>query len=232
MRKNLPSNINYETALTLTKCAADKLNILLTDLGHPLHTNERVNSLAKCTGVSKQVASNLLSGIVPWMLDDIALLCNSFGKPPGFFLDQNQTLRIPADSSLVTSADAGESTVWRAPSGFLMHPRDFPNEPLHYISTTANGFFDDSIVRVMLIYEDWTAIDANAPVKKNFGYIIEDSNETLQAVKCIEVNEKVAVFASLNRSTPNRIVVPLQLSSNVNTGSRLVGRAIGAIQGF
>lgn len=219
-------------AASLYLRAASRLRSLLSDIGHPVDALGRATSLAKATGLSKQAASNLMSGIVPWTLDDVAVLCETFGKTAGFFLDPGPDQLIPADSIIVTSSDGGESTVWRAPGGFLESPRTFPKQPLRYISTSSPGYFDASLVRTMLVYEDWSGIDAHAPVVKNSGYVIEDAIGSLRPMRCLDVNNNVAVFTSRDKGGPDRVIVPVNLQLKANVGVHLVGKVIGAIQGF
>lgn len=214
----------------LSKRAATRLQKLLTDLGHPMDALGREASLARITSLSKRSVSNLLSGIVPWTLDDIGVLCATFGKSAGYFLDSVPGQAIPADSEVVTSMDGGESIVWRAPSGFLNRPRDFPGKALRYVSTSSIGYFD-STVRTLLVYEDWADVADPIPVVKNSHYMIEDADGVVQPMRCMDVTHSVGVFATKLSAFSDQIIVPIRMQSHNLTGIHLAGRPIGAIQG-
>ncbi|MDP1999999.1 MAG: helix-turn-helix domain-containing protein [Rhodoferax sp.] len=220
------------SAAALSHLAATRLQKLLTDSGHPIDALGRESSLAKVASVSRRSASNLLSGLVPWTLEDIGLLCATFGKSAGYFLDAELDQEIPADIAVVTSVDGGENTVWRAPSGFLDRQRDFPDQPLRYISTSSVGYFA-SEVRTMLVYEDWTSLAAHTlkPVAKDNYYIIEDINGIAHPMRCVETTEQVGVFASKYTGFSDRLIVPIRQNNNEPPGLHLAGKPIGTIHG-
>ncbi len=218
---------NERSAAVLSRLAASRLQKLLTDLGYPLDALGRESSLATKTSLSRRSVSNLLSGVVSWTLDDIGVLCTIFGKSAGYFLDKGPGQDIPADSDVVTSVDGGESIVWRAPSGFLNHPRDFPKQPLRYVSTSSIGYFN-STVRTLLIYEDWKGVIDKKPIVKNSHYMIEDANGNVQSMRCIDVNKSVGVFESKSSAFNDRIIVPIHSQDHETC---LAGKPIGAVQG-
>ena len=220
------------SAAALSRLAATRLQKLLSDTGHPIDALGRESSLAKVANLSKRSASNLLSGVVPWTLDDIGLLCSTFGKSAGYFLDAEVIQEIPADIAVVTSVDGGENTVWRAPSGFLNRPRDFPDQPLRYVSTSSIGYFN-STVRTMLVYEDWTSLAGHAlkPVVKDDYYMIEDTEGIARPMRCVDATGKVGVFASEFTGFSDRLIVPIFVKNNEPPGLHLAGKPIGAIQG-
>jgi hypothetical protein len=224
----MKSQSNHNKSLNLVSRASSRLNDLLTDLGYPLDMLGRSTSLAQNCSISARDATNLLSGIVVWSFHDLAVICDTFGKDPGFFLDSGRNSSVPADTTLVTSSDGGESTVWRAPNGFITQ-RKMPSAPLKYISTTSKGYFGRSPVRTMLVYEDWSQHAGLAIVEPQRGYILEDGDGSLKPMLCI------AVFARCMNHDQDRHIVPLLMSpvrDPATQGTHLVGQAIGSIQGY
>lgn len=222
-----------DTGTTLSRRAASRLRDLMVAMGHPFDPLGGPVALAEILNVSRSQATHLLSGVVPWSLDDLASISTVFGKSPGYFLDPDSGRGIPADSSTVTSSDGGEATVWRAPSGFLSSDRVVPHARLEYMTTTSPGYFTPHPVRTMLVYESWREIDDAVPITPNHGYLLEDSDGRLEAMRCVRVVDGMGTFAGVRQlRKADEVTFPIAWHHNSNTGKVVVGKALGAIQGF
>lgn len=220
------------TERTFTNRASLALHALLTNLGYSPDLMGRVNTLASAANVSKRHATNLLSGLVTWSFDDLALMCNIYGKSAGFFLDPGLERQLPCDTRLVTSSDGGESIVWRVPNGFLNTPLKHPEAPLRYISDSCPNIFANREARMMIVYEDWEAIPAAGGVSVNESYIVEDEDGALQTMLCTDIRKNtMAVFVARDKTRKTQVLIPLRWDSPESAGYRLIGKMVGCIQG-
>lgn len=223
------------TASSLSIRAAQRLNRLLTSLGHPVDTLGRIHSFSLFSKLPQGRANNILSGQVPWTLDDVASMSALFGKPPGYFLDPSDTENIPPDTRLVVSADGGESSVWRAPSGFVSIPTLAPPVRLRSVTAAARGFFRADSVPTLLVFEDKSpTLSQLAPQQ---GYIVENEAGQLRPLLLQSIHNDRAVFSARFEKDPALLVPVPGDSDDLDTflaeqSSRIVGRVVGAVQGF
>lgn len=212
----------------LSHRAAERLHNLLTDLGYSLDPLSRVSSLADKLKTSSQVASNLLSGRVEWSMGDLYAVTQCYSKNPSYFLDPPNAPQIPADTSIVTPADGGENTVWRAPSGFLNQSVK-SGARLQYLTAISNGFFSVQPVRTMLVYETWpTSQRTGTEVVTNSGYVLQSQDGTLNPYLCVARDRNTAVFSPPHTLDGDSDCVTLNLASI--SSQSIVGRAIGGVQ--
>lgn len=217
---------------SLSLLASERLIKLLTDSGYTLDPFSRATQLSECLGVALQLATNLLSGRVVWSLSDIALVSEAFHMTPGYFLDPDRAEPFPSDTTIVRSEDGGENIVWRAPDGFLS-ANPAVGAKLGYINSISPGlFFSSAPVRTKLVFEYVSGHFTASACSPSNGYVLQTPNGEFRTMSCIDVEGRTAVFSeSQTKGAPvyritdsDRDVYSAELS--------VVGRAIGAIQGF
>ncbi len=217
---------------TLTRRASQRLHELLSELGYPLDAFLRITSLAERLKQSTQASSNLLSGVVPWTLDDVAHLAKKFARTPGFFLDPQVGPRLPSDVQIVHSEDGGEPIAWRAPSGFLSRKMPIDSQ-LSYINTVSAGYFSNGLVRTKLVFHDWVRSKGEDVCFPNEGYILSSDAGGVVPMRCIAADRATGSF--LTPTDPTSVPVRVDFSKkrvNVASTFSVVGRVIGTVQGF
>jgi hypothetical protein len=205
--------------------AANRLNALLDEQGAPFDLLGRSSLVAQLMQATPQEAQQLLSGKVPWSWTQVARACGTFGRNPGFFLDEHPVPGIPTDTCVVPGADGGETIVWRAPRGFIKNPASATARLRYMTQHDVHGPYP---LCSLLVYAEQrftpkTLTQASA-------YVIE-SDSGLEAMRCVDVHDHVASFESSRPGALARVVQYADEASNDHTDRlpRIVGRILASI---
>lgn len=217
-----------DTDTTLVQRAASRLHALLDRNGIPTHPLIRNRHLAADLGVSLQESEALLSGLVPWSMGQLAAICQHFGQRPGYFLDPDVDLSLPADTSSVKSDDGGEPIVWRTPGGHKHHAPGHPQ--LSYFTVMGNSYFGGDRVPTAMVYHPVNDLSTVVPFHvNNVGYVYADESGVKRPVVCTKVTSRHIQLESItDPSLP--VLVPLQASAmTLMNAHQVLGRAIGTV---
>lgn len=202
--------------------AAAKLHQLMDELGCPFDLSGRSAVLGLKLHCSPEAATALLSGSAPWSLDDLAAVCTQFERSSCFFLEPSHTDQ-PADVQTITSADGGETIVWRVPPGFTPLPPPGAGQRLRYI--TCRQAFGPFPPGGLLVYAE-QALTAR-DLQPGHDYIIATATATgLAPMRCLEVRDSVASFCPSDKSDLPHLV---PLDDPQDPSPHVVGALIGII---
>lgn len=200
--------------------AAAKLHQLMDELGYPFDLPGRSAVLAVKLRCSPQAASALLSGAVPWSLDDLAAVSTQFDRTSCYFLEQDHADQ-PSDVQTVTSADGGETIVWRMPHGFAEAAQPGATQRLRYI--TCRLAFGPFPPGGLLVYAE-QAMTART-IHPGQDYIIATATG-LAPMRCIDVRDSVASFSPNDKSDLPHLV---PLEGQEDPCAHVVGPLVGII---
>lgn len=216
-----------DTTTTLVQRASARLHALLDGSGIATHPLVRNRHLAAELRLSLQESEALLSGLVPWNMGQLDKICQHFGQRPGYFLDPDVNMSLPADASTVTSTDGGEPIVWRIPSGYRQHAPD--SKPLNYFTILSRSHFGGEPVPTALIYQSMSDLEQVVPFQQhNIGYIVADESGARRPAICTKVSSRHVQFESLSGSSPP-LLLPLNQHDLRMGGAQVIGRAVGTV---
>lgn len=201
-----------------------RLRKLLEEQGFPNDTDGLVIALAGRLHIEPCVAQELLSGVNPWSWDQLAKICEDFGRSPGFFLDPVIAGHLPSDTRLVVSAEGGESIAWRTPAGLSTQevPRD---ARLRYISSPLPRFSAESQSICIYCLDD-------VPFQRlqvGSNYVIED-NDGYEVMSLTSVNSNAVIFSSIDERRGRVMSLePPHGNGGEWTSPRIAGWVMGTI---
>jgi hypothetical protein len=206
---------------TFANRAAARLNKILDEQGSPFDALGRATVVSESLKVPVQVAQQILSGRVPWSWEQLKAVSEGFARSPGYFLDPEYGGALPSDAQVVTSADGGESIVWRTPRGFLQRPIP-ESSALRYLTEHVGiaAFPQGSI----LIYAE--SAFAPSMVFAGLHYVIA-GRSGLQVMRCTTSRDALATFEN-EREPGVAIVIPFT-DAPADESARIAGIVIAAI---
>lgn len=199
--------------------AATMLSKLLNDLGYPTALLERAKGLSAQTKIDRDTCLQVLSGEVPWTWTTIERICSSFGKQPGFFLDDHPNPSIPVTAVAVPSAEGGETTVWCPPNGVGQTPPN-PDAQLRHVTRLVPRLGQHVV---------GTYVFRLAPIRPRdlvggAQYVIR-ADSGLEVATFEHTTSEAAIFSGSSEMSIHRIQLPSESSSM----DQVMGEVLGLI---
>ncbi len=203
---------------TYSRRGATRLGRLLSELGFPTSLLDRSAGLAKRTKLDQDSSLHLLSGEVPWSLSNIATLCETFGKEPGFFLD-GQHAPLPTSAVTVPSAEGGESTVWCPPAGIGTKKLP-PNAQLRHVTRLVPRMGAESVG----MYVFCIAEVRPSGLKAGCQYVLS-GDDGLEVASFEHATSEAAILTGCCEPTIHRIPLPARDAAIES----IIGEVVGLI---
>lgn len=204
--------------------AARRLKKLLDEQGFPLDTLGRSVALSRLLQMSEAAALQVMSGKVPWDWETVQKVCKSFGKEPGYLLDDVPVEGMPSDVRIVTSVAGGESIVWRMPTGFYGTPVTKSSELRYLVDTQPVA---DGAAIALHVFEQ--RVVGRGDLEAGALYVVE-SEEGYSLMTFTSIKGQQACFSSRYEASEMQIA----MSSNDEPGEqaslpRVAGQLLGSI---